>query len=601
MDNGVQGDDMTEKRRVEIPSFMTVRELAELLEVSPIDVIRELMSNGIIANINQQIDYDTAAIVAEEMGFESAVPAAAEADVEDEEEELPKWRQIIQQEREESLRQRAPVITMLGHVDHGKTSLLDAIRHTEVQAGEAGGITQHMGAYQIRHNGQMITFLDTPGHEAFTAMRARGARSTDIAILVVAADDGVMPQTREALDHARAASVPIVVALNKIDRANANPELVKQQLSELDLVPDEWGGSTMVISVSATTGEGLDDLLEAVLLVAEETDIRANPAGKVFGTVIEGRLERGRGVVATLMVQNGTLRVGHAMVAGTVAGKVRAMFDFLGEPIVEAGPSVPAQVMGFSAVPVAGDLFEVVSDEKQARAIVEKRDLDRAAAAGPRETFNLDEIFARFQAGETKALNLIIKADVQGSVEPIVNSLEGLVYDQLSVNILRADAGGITESDIMLANASNAIVIGFCVEPDAAALRLAEVRNISIRTYDLIYKLIDDVDNALQGLLEPEYGEVVIGKAEVRAVFRVRRAGMVAGCYILEGEARRNAEARLWRGGQAIWEGSVSSLKRFDEDVREVRSGFECGIGLEGAGDFREGDTIEFFVIEQVS
>lgn len=580
---------------------MTVRELAELLEVSPIDVIRELMSNGIIANINQQIDYDTAAIVAEEMGFESAVPAAAEADVEDGAAELPKWRQIIQQEREESLRPRAPVITMLGHVDHGKTSLLDAIRHTEVQAGEAGGITQHMGAYQIRHNGQLITFLDTPGHEAFTAMRARGARATDIAILVVAADDGVMPQTREALDHARAASVPVVVALNKIDRANANPELVKQQLSELDLTPDEWGGSTMVISVSATTGEGLDDLLEAVLLVAEETDIRANPVGKVFGTVIEGRLERGRGVVATLLVQNGTLRVGQAMVAGTVAGKIRAMFDYLGEPIVEAGPSAPAQVMGFSAVPVAGDLFEVVSDEKQARAIVEERNLDQVAAARPRERFNLDEIFARFQAGETKTLNLIIKADVQGSVEPIVNSLKGLAYDELSVTILRADAGGITESDIMLATASDAIVIGFCVEPDAAALMLAEVHNISIRTYDIIYKLIGDVDKALQGLLEPEYAEVVIGKAEVRAVFSVRRAGMVAGCYILEGEARRNAEARLRRGGQAIWEGSVSSLKRFDEDVREVRSGFECGVGLEGAGDFRERDTIEFYVIERVS
>ncbi len=592
---------MTEKKRVEIPSFMTVRELAELLEVSPIDVIRELMSNGIIANINQQIDYDTAAIVAEEMGFESAVPAAAEDDAEEGEEELPKWRQIIQQEREESLRQRAPVITMLGHVDHGKTSLLDAIRHTEVQAGESGGITQHMGAYQIRHNGQAITFLDTPGHEAFTAMRARGARSTDIAVLVVAADDGVMPQTREALDHARAASVPIVVALNKIDRANANPELVKQQLSELDLTPDEWGGSTMVIPVSATTGDGLEDLLEAVLLVAEETDIRANPSGKVFGTVIEGRLERGMGVVATLLVQNGTLRVGHATVAGTVSGKVRAMFDFCGDPIVEAGPSVPTQVMGFSAVPVAGDLFEVVGDGKQARAIVEERSLGQLSTAGPREAFSLDEIFARFEAGETKTLNLVIKADVQGSVEPIVNSLEGLVHDGLSVIILRSDAGGITESDVMLANASDATVIGFRVEPDAAALRLAEVHNISIRTYDIIYKLIDDVDKALRGMLEPEYGEIAIGKAEVRAVFRVRRAGMVAGCYMLEGEARRNAQARLWRGGKAIWEGSVSSLKRFDEDVREVRSGFECGVGLEGADDFREGDTIEFFVIERVS
>jgi len=593
---------VTEKKRVEIPSFLTVRDLAGLLEASPIDVIKELMKNGIIANINQQIDYDTAAIVAEEMGFESHSLDIAEAEEEGEVEDLPEWRQVIQQEREEHLQPRAPVITMLGHVDHGKTSLLDAIRHTEVQAGEAGGITQHMGAYQIKYEGQDITFLDTPGHEAFTAMRARGARATDIAVLVVAADDGVMPQTREALDHVRAAAVPIIVALNKMDRVNANPELVKQQLSELDLTPDEWGGSTMVIPVSAKTQDGLEDLLEAILLVAEETDIRANPAGKTFGTVIEGKLDRARGVLSTLLVQNGVLRVGQVVMSGTVCGKIRAMFDYRGRPIKEAGPSMPVQIMGLNAVPTAGDPFEVISSEKRARAIVEERRLEQErAAVEPRPVYTLDDIFARFQAGETKTLNLVIKADVQGSLEPIVNSLEGISYDELKVNILRADAGNITESDIMLATASDAIVIGFCVEPDTAAQKVAEVHNINIRTYNIIYKLIEDVDKALKGLLEPEYAQVVIGKAEVRAVFHIRRVGHIAGCSILEGEARRNAQARLWRGDKVIHDGKVSSLKRFEEDVREVKTGFECGVGLEGCDDLLEGDLIEFYVVELVS
>lgn len=590
---------MAEKRQVEIPSFLTVRELSELLDASPIDVIKELMSNGIIANINQQIDFDTAAIVAEEMGFEAQSLAAVA--VEEEREALPEWRQIISREREENLQRRAPVVTMLGHVDHGKTSLLDAIRHTEVQAGEAGGITQHTGAYQIKHESQTITFLDTPGHEAFTAMRARGARATDIAVLVVAADDGVMPQTREALDHARAASVPIVVALNKIDRPNANPDRVKQQLSELDLTPDEWGGTTMVIPVSAKTHEGLDDLLEAIVMVAEETDIRANPDGKTFGTVLEGRLDRSRGVVATLLVQNGTLRVGDAVITGTSCGRIRAMFDFRSKPIKEARPSVPVQIMGLDCVPDAGDLFDVVVNEKVARTAVEERKLAEELAAGPRRGYTLDDIFARFQAGETKTLNLIVKADVQGSLEPIVNSLEGLSHDELEVNILRADIGNISESDVMLAVASDAIVIGFCVEPDSAARNVAEVHGISVRTYNIIYKLVEDIEKALTGMLEPEYAEVVVGKAEVRAVFHIRRVGHVAGCYILEGEARRNARARLWRDNEIIHEGMVSSLKRFEEDVREVRQGFECGCGLEGVDDYQEGDVIEFFVVERVN
>lgn len=591
---------MSEKKTVELPSFLTVRELSELLEVSPIDVIKELMSNGIIANINQQIDYDTAAIVAEEMGFETQTLTAVEKPDEEEAEAVAEWRRVILQEREENLQRRAPVITMLGHVDHGKTSLLDAIRHTQVQAGEAGGITQHVGAYQIIQDGQPITFLDTPGHEAFTAMRARGAQATDIAVLVVAADDGVMPQTREALDHARAAGVPVVVALNKIDRANANPEMVKNQLSELGLTPDEWGGSTMIIPVSARTHKGLDDLLQAILLVAEETDIRANPKGRVFGTVVEALLDRSKGVMATLLVQNGTLRLGHVVLTGTAHGKVKAMFDFRGESIDQAGPSVPVQVMGLDSVPVAGDMFEVIETDKAARVIVEERELEQQLGE-PRRGYTLDDIFARFQAGETQTLNLIVKADVQGSLEPIVNSLGNLKYEGLKVEILRADTGNITESDIMLATASNAIVIGFCVEPDAAARRLAEVQDISIRTYDIIYKVIEDIDKALKGMLEPEYADVVIGRAEVRAVFHIRRIGSVAGCMIQTGEARRNAKARLWRGGKIIVDSPVGSLRRFDEDVREVRAGFECGIGLEGFDQFEVGDILEFYVVERVN
>ncbi|MBN1315346.1 MAG: translation initiation factor IF-2 [Anaerolineales bacterium] len=594
---------MAELKRIDIPSFLTVRDLADLLEASPIDIIKELMSNGIIANINQQIDFDTAAIVAEELGFEvsSLVVADEEVEEEDEKEDIPEWRKVIMRESEEQLKKRAPVITMLGHVDHGKTSLLDAIRDTRVQAGEAGGITQHMGAYQIEHEGKPITFLDTPGHEAFTAMRARGARATDIAVLVVAADDGVMPQTREAYDHARAAGVPIIVALNKMDRVNANPELVKKQLSDLGLTPDEWGGSTMVIPVSAKTREGLEDLLEAILLVAEDTDIRANPDGKAFGTVIEGQLEKSRGVVATLLIQNGLLHVGDALVAGHTCGKVRAMFDFRGKQISTAGPSVPVRIMGLESVPEAGISFRVVSNEKEAKAIVEERILRFEREAEKPKGYTLDDIFARFKAGEAQSLNLIIKADVQGSLEPIVNSLNDLRYDELKVDILRSDTGNITESDVMLATASDAIVIGFCVEPDTAAQRLAEVHGISIRTYKIIYKLIEDIDKALKGLLEPEYGHVVIGKAEVRAVFHIKRVGQIAGCYIIDGEARRNLQARVWRGDQIVTDGDVGSLRRFEEDVREVRAGFECGVSMQNWDAWQEGDIIEFYKLERIN
>ncbi|MEN8098096.1 MAG: translation initiation factor IF-2 [Chloroflexota bacterium] len=591
---------MPDNKTVELPGFLTVRELSELLEASPIDVIKELMKNGIIANINQQIDFDTAAIVAEEMGFTAHAFVPEEIEDEEELEALPEWRKVIGDESEDALLPRSPVVTMLGHVDHGKTSLLDAIRNADVQSGEAGGITQHMGAYQVDHDGQIVTFLDTPGHEAFTAMRSRGARATDIAVLVVAADDGVMPQTREALDHARAAKVPIVVALNKIDRNNANPELVKKQLDEVGLTPDEWGGSTMVIPVSAITQEGLDDLLEAIVLISEDTDIRANPDGQVFGTVIEGVINRSRGVLATLLVQNGTLKTGQVVVSGTSCGKIRAMFDYRGTAISEAPPSVPVQIMGLDTVPVAGEPFKVVVNEKTARAIVEERAI-AAKQQVKRETFTLDEIFARFQAGEAQTLNLVIKADAQGSLEPIVNSLQALDYGGLKVDILRSDTGNITETDIMLASASDAIVLGFCVEPDPAAKRLAENNDITIRSYNIIYKLIEDVDKALRGMLEPEFEQVTIGKAQVRAVFHIRRAGKIAGCYVTEGEIRRNAKARVLRGDKVLTETAVSSLKRFEQDVPEVRTGFECGVGLEKWDNLKEDDIIEFFVLEQVS
>jgi translation initiation factor IF-2 len=593
-----------ERKVVEIPDFLTVRELAQLIGASPIDVIKELMSNGIMASINQQIDYETAAIVVSEMGFE-AQPEAAEPEPEEEIGPGAPWRRFYESERNEDLVQRPPVVTMLGHVDHGKTSLLDKIRTTNVQAGEAGGITQHIGAYQVEHQGRKITFLDTPGHEAFTTIRARGAQGADIAVLVVAADDGVMPQTREAVAHARAARVPILVALNKIDKSNANPEMVKQQLADIGLVPDEWDGDTLVVPVSAKTGEGLEDLLEAILLVAEETEIVANPKASAAGTVLEAELDRSRGILATLLIQNGVLHVGDVVLAGTAYGRIKAMFDEHGQEISQAPPSTPVRVMGLSDIPPAGVLFEVVKNEKVARSLIEERSEAERAARGPRPAMSLEELYRQFQAGEAKELNLIIKADAQGSLEPIVSSLERLDVQedskQLNVRVLHAETGDITESDVMLASASKAIVIGFGVDADLAARRLADSEGVEIRTYDIIYKLIDDVEQALRGLLEPVYQDVVIGTAEVRQVFRISRVGNIAGCYVREGEIRRNAQARVVRDHQVIHEGSVSSLKRFQEDVREVRTGFECGIGLEGFDDFQEGDIIQFYVRERVT
>jgi len=560
------------------------------------------MNNGIMANINQQLDYETAAIVAEEMGFE-AQPEAPPAAVEEVEIiPTPLKERLYEGEAPENLRPRPPVVTMLGHVDHGKTSLLDVIRHTNVAASEAGGITQHIGAYQVEHKGKKITFLDTPGHEAFTAMRARGAQGADIAVLVVAADDGVMPQTLEAIDHARAAQVPIIVAINKMDKPNANPERVKEQLSEAGLGLEEWGGNVICVLVSAKEKTGIEELLDSILLVADLAEIKANPDRPAVGTVIEAKLDKTRGPSATLLVQNGTLREGDSLVIDDIYGRVRAMFNERGERLKEAPPSTPVVVLGLSGVPRAGDIFEVVEDERTARAIAAQRAEEKERkAARPARVLSLEELYARMEAGQVKELRLILKTDVQGAIEPVVSSLEKLSRDELKVKFIRTGTGNITESDIMLAVASKAIVIGFNVEVDPAARIMAEAEGVDVRLYDVIYRLIEDVDKALKGLLEPTYEELITGRAEVRAVFTIPRVGNVAGVYVTEGLLSRNSLARVKRDGQVIYEGRVASLKRFAEDVKEVKAGFECGVGLEGFGDFKEGDIIELYRKEKVS
>jgi len=597
---------MTEKQHrktIVIPDFLTVRELAGLMDVSPIQVIKELMNNGILANINQQIDYETAAIVAEEMGFETG-PEAPPVTVEEEMPmiPLPLKERMYEGEAPEDLEPRPPVVTMLGHVDHGKTTLLDVIRRTNVVAGEAGGITQHVGAYQVEHDGKKITFLDTPGHEAFTAMRARGAQGADIAILVVAADDGVMPQTQEAIDHARAARVPIVVALNKMDKANANPERVKQQLADVGLQIEEWGGQTICVPVSAKQKTGIDDLLDNILAVAELAELKANPNRPAMGTVIEGELDKSRGPTATLLVQNGTLRLGDALLIEDLHGRIKAMFNERGEQVKKARPSTPVVVLGLSDVPHPGDTFKVVKDEKTARSLAAERAREKAQAAiRPTRIISLEGILDQIRAGQVKELNLILKADVRGTIEPIVNSLEKLGDEGLKVNILHQGTGNISESDVMLAVASRAIIVGFGVQVDPAASRTAEAEGVDIRLYDIIYKLIDDVDKALKGLLEPVYKDVVSGHAVVRAVFTIPRVGKIAGVAVTDGHVARNSLARVRQNDQLVYEGRVSSLKRFTEDVKEVRAGFECGVGLEGFRDFKEGDIIEFYKKERES
>jgi translation initiation factor IF-2 len=586
------------KKTIQIPYSLTVRELALLVNASPIQIIKVLMANGVMASINQQIDFDTAAVAVTELGFEPELEHMEEEIKE--EGEVPLWRRLIADEDPSLLENRAPVVTILGHVDHGKTTLLDAIRHTNVASGEAGGITQHIGAYQVTHKGQLITFLDTPGHAAFSAMRARGEQGADIVILVVAADDGVKPQTREAANHAKAAQVPIIVALNKIDKNDANPDLAKRQLSEIGLVPDEWDGDTIIVPVSAKNKTGIEDILEAILLVSENRIIKANPKGKCMGTVVEAELDKSTGPMATLLVQNGTLKVGDVVVSGESFGRIKALFDQRSKRVSKATPSTPVVVMGLNVLPEAGDIFQVVENDKVARNIVYERRQEREQKRSTKRA-TLEELFAKYKSGQAKELRLILRADVQGSLEPILNELDNLSKTQkdISVKVLHAETGNVTESDVMLAAASDAIVIGFDVTADAASRRLAENEGVSIRIYNIIYRLLEDIEKALKGLLEPEMVEKSIGKAHVLAVFKVSKQGNAAGCKVVEGEIRRNAKVKVMRGHEEIFRGDIALLKREKEDAKEAREGMECGISIKNFTDFQVGDVIECFVIEK--
>ncbi|NMB11116.1 MAG: translation initiation factor IF-2 [Firmicutes bacterium] len=577
-------------REVEIPESITVKELAARLSVPATSIIKRLMNIGVMATVPQSIGWEAAATVAEGFGFTVKLPEIQTVDPLADIEDPP-----------EKLRERPPIVTIMGHVDHGKTTLLDAIRESKVTEEEAGGITQHIGAYQVKLEDRKITFLDTPGHEAFTAMRSRGAQVTDIAVLVVAADDGVMPQTREAISHARAADVPIIVAINKMDRPDANPDRVKQSLAELGLVPEEWGGDTVCVNISALRKEGIDDLLEMILLVADLRELKANPDRMARGTIIEAKLDKGRGPVATVLISNGTLRVGEAIVAGSVSGRVRAMTDATGKRVEDAGPATPVEVIGLSDVPEAGDELVALADEKLARQVAaERQDKKRAAELRPSTPVSLDDLFERIKDGEVKELNLIIKADVQGSVEAVRQALEQLSTDEVRVNVIHGAVGGITESDVTLAATSNAVIIGFNVRPDINASRVAEWEKVDIRTYRVIYTAIDDIKAAMEGLLEPDYVEDVLGRAVVRATFKVPNVGVVAGSYVSDGKITRNALVRLLRDNVVIHEGAITSLKRFKDDVREVAQGYECGIGLERFNDIKEGDEIEAYVLRAV-
>jgi translation initiation factor IF-2 len=583
--------------KLELPASIVVRDLAQMIEKSPIDLIKKLMTNGVMATINQAVDFDTAAIVVAEYGYE-AVAEVVEEEVKEEVGEVPLWRQLIAGEDKSQLKPRPPVVTILGHVDHGKTSLLDAIRSTEVAAGEAGGITQHIGAYQVEMKGRLITFLDTPGHAAFTQMRARGAQGADIVVLVVAADDGVMPQTREAIAHAKAARVPIMVALNKIDKPNANPDRVKQQLAELELVPDDWGGNTMVVPVSAKQKKGIDDLLEGILLVADSNEIKANPSGKVVGTIIEAELDKSKGVIATLLVQNGTLEAGDVVVAGTAYGKLRAITDYKGKPVKKAGPSTPVSVMGMSDVPAAGDLFQVVASDKEARAIVAERIEAAKVAAQSKKKVSLEDLFANVQSGDAKELNLIIKADVQGSLDPIITELNKLGQGEIGLKVLHAETGNIGNNDVMLASASKAIIIGFNVQADIDARRMAEKEGVDIRLYEIIYRMTEDIEKALKGMLAPDLVETILGRAQVLQVFSASKFGKVAGCKVIEGELKRGAKVRVYRGADIVFEGDLSSLRHEKEDVKEIRQGFECGVGFKNFSDIQPGDVLQCYIVE---
>ena len=575
---------------IELSGPLTVKELAEKMGREVSEIIKKLMLLGVMASINQEVDVDTATIVAEEFGV-------TVTEVEPEEDPTD----VIEiEDAPETLKPRPPVVTIMGHVDHGKTSLLDVIRQTNVTAGEAGGITQHIGAYQVRYKDNKITFLDTPGHEAFTAMRLRGAKSTDIAVLVVAADDGVMPQTIEAINHAKSADVPIIVAINKMDKPGANPDHVKQQLSEHGLLPEEWGGDVIMVPVSAKQKQGIDDLLENILLVAEVMELKANPNRKAYGVVIEAQLDKGRGAVCTVLVQKGSLRVGDTVLAGTAYGKVRAMTNERGEKVKVARPSMPVEILGFSEVPQAGEIINGM-DDNEARAIAEKRIAkQRVQELQSTHKVTLDDIFNQIQQGELKDLNIIIKADVQGSVEALRQSLEGIKNPEVRIVIVHAAVGAINESDIMLASASNAIVMGFNVRPDANVRRAAEQEKVDLRTYRVIYDAINDVESAMRGMLAPQFKEVVVGRAEVRQVISTPKA-IVAGSYVTEGRITNDSEVRLIRDGIVVFEGKVDSLRRFKDEVKEVKTSFECGISLEGYRDIKEGDVIEAYLMEEIA
>jgi len=603
----VQVLDPRERGAIELPGTITVKELAELLSVNPADVIRELIKSGIFATINQLIDRDTASLVAGELGYEVAEAAApapvvpstngeTDGQVGDATKEV-----LFEEDDAAALQPRAPIVTVMGHVDHGKTSLLDAIRTTEVAAGERGGITQHIGASEVVHDGKRIVFLDTPGHEAFTAMRARGARVTDIAIVVVAADDGVMPQTLEAISHAKAAKVPIIIALNKIDKPDANPERVKTELTDAGIVVEEYGGDTPLVPVSARTRVGLDALLEMVLLVADLQELQANPKRPAIGTIVEAQLDKGRGPVATAIVQTGTLKVGDVIVVGETFGKVRALENDKGKRVAKAGPATAVVVLGLSEVPEAGDILRVVPDEKEARTMVEQRRSAAASRGGDGSgRATLEDLYSQIQAGQAKELRIILKADVSGSLGAISHALNQLSQEENRINVLHEGAGDITDNDIMLAAASNAIVVGFNTKITETARRAAESEGVDVRLYDIIYKLTDDIDAALKGLLEPEIVEVIEGRAEVRQLIKVGRNQVIAGSFVTEGRIVRGG-ARVWRGGKVIATDRIESLRRFRDDVREVAANFECGIALANFNDFQEGDIIECFTSQTVS
>ncbi|MCD7801790.1 MAG: translation initiation factor IF-2 [Clostridiales bacterium] len=581
--------------KVQIPDEISVGELASRMKKTGASVVKELMKMGVMASLSEVIDFDTAALVAEEMGckVEHEVVVTIEEKLID-----------TAEDKEEDLVPRPPVIVVMGHVDHGKTSLLDYIRSTNVTAGEAGGITQAIGAYQVEvSGGRMVTFLDTPGHEAFTAMRARGAMVTDIAILVVAADDGIMPQTIEAINHAKAANIPIVVAINKMDLPNANPEAIKQQLTQYGLLSEEWGGDTIICPISAKTGEGIDDLLENVLLVAEMRELKANPNRAARGTVVEARLDKGRGPVATLLVQNGTLKQGDIIIAGTAVGRIRAMTDYRGRPVKKAGPSVPVEITGMAEVPGAGDDFYAVADERMARELAEQRKQEKkdALAAPAAKKVSLDDLFDQIQVGDVKELKIIVKADVQGSAEAVCQNLMKLSNDEVRVNVIHSGVGAINESDVMLASTSNAIIVGFSVRPDNVARTMIERDKVDVRLYRVIYDCIEEIEAAMKGMLAPKYHEVELGRVEVREVYKITGAGIIAGCYVKEGKVVRNAQIRLVRDGIVVHEGAIASLRRFKDDVKEVATSFECGIGLEKFSDIKVGDIFEVYQMEEVA